>query len=149
MDAQVVTNATIHQDLLARALVVGQNDGDLQRGRGDFVSAKSANRLLPQLASQDDRVSAEQLQLVQLRLRQTDDRVVVVAWLVDDETIRLRLPLENRRGQVVVALGLRLLALGTAIAGSSHSRKTTHLAAIVLGVKAIGTQSERIAFNDD
>ena len=84
--AQVGAHHPVHAHLLVGARVVGEHH---------------AHRLLALLALDDDRVGAEQLELVHLRLRESDDRVVVVERLLDDEPIGFALLLEDGRRQVV------------------------------------------------
>lgn len=106
--AEVVADDAVHADLLVRAGVVGEDDGD-------GVAA-----LLP---LHEHRVPAEQLELVHLRLSRSslalsgprrrreeeegdlgegDDGVVVVDGLVDDEPVGLLLGVHDGRGQVLL-----------------------------------------------
>lgn len=85
VDAQVVTHHSVHADTLVRHGLVGQHD---------------AHRLLLALALQQDRVTAEQLQLVHLGLGQVNDRVIVAARILDQQPVRAVLALQDGRGQV-------------------------------------------------
>lgn len=85
-DTQVVANDTVHADLLAGAGFVREND---------------ANSLLPAFSLQQDCISAEQLQFVHFGLRQTNNRIIVVCGIVDDQTIRTVLALQDRACQVI------------------------------------------------
>lgn len=84
--SQVVPDNSVHENLLVRAVSIGEND---------------ANGLLTTLALEQDCVAAEELQLVHLRLGQGDDRVVIVVGLVHQESVGLVLLTEDRRRQVI------------------------------------------------
>lgn len=88
-DPQVVANDAIHADLLVGACFIRENDAD------GFLAA---------LSLQQNCVSSEQLQFVHLSLRQTNDRIIIVCGIVDDETVWAVLALQDCGSQVFVSV---------------------------------------------
>lgn len=79
-DTQVIAHHTIHADLLVGASIIRQHNAD---------------RLLATLSLEQNGVASEQLKLVHLGLAQTHDRVVVVCGIVDNQTVRAILALQD------------------------------------------------------
>ena len=92
-NSKVVSDDSVHSDLLVGDGVVAQNDAD---------------GLLALLALQQDSVASKQTQLVHLGLREGDHRVVVVDRLFDDQSVRPGLLVQDGGGQPLVALRVLL-----------------------------------------
>jgi len=82
-DTQVVSHNTIHTDFLIGAGIIREHNAD---------------GFLAPLALQQHGVTTEQLELVHLCLRQTHDGVIVIGGIVDQQTIRAILALQNSGG---------------------------------------------------
>lgn len=87
MNAQIIAHNAIHADLLVGAILVRQHN---------------ANRFLASAALQQNRITAEQLQLVHLGLRQSDNGIVIVQCLFDQQPVGTVLALQDGGGQIIV-----------------------------------------------